>query len=84
MSFSLFLFYGFKYVLADFGWVYDGICFFQADVKCAFCGGYIVGDSNDGSVFNATIIDRNFVITGEDVWIGVDVCRCYFSCFNVT
>ena len=75
------IFYGFKCFLVNFGWFYDGIWFFRANIKDAFFSESIVCDSGDGGVFNATIIDHVFVIAGGDVWIGVGVTVIIFFDF---
>ena len=58
---------GLKYLFMDFSWINDGVCFFGANIKGAFCCKSIVGDSGDGGMLNATIIDRVFFIVGGDV-----------------
>ena len=78
------IFFGFKNSLVDFGWVYDGFGVFRADVKGAFCGEFTIGDSDDGGVFDATVIDGVFFIAGGVVKIGVDVTVGIFHIFNVT
>ena len=54
-----------------FWWILDEFMiefvFFWADVKGTFCGEYIINDGGSGGVFNATVVDRVFVIAGGDV-----------------
>ena len=40
--------------------------FFGADVQGTFCGESIIGDDGSGGVFNATVVDRVFVIADGD------------------
>ena len=54
---------------------------FRADVKGDFSDESIVGDSGDGGVFNATVVDYVFFIVGGVFWIGVDIAVNIFSCF---
>ena len=61
-----------------FWWI---IWFFRADVKGAFCDKSIVDDGGGGGVFDATVVDRVFVIAGGDVWIGVVVAVVVFVVF---
>ena len=68
----------------DFGWIYDRIWFFGADVKGTFCGESIIDDGGSGGVFNATVVDRVFVIAGGDVRIGGVVAVVIFVVFNVS
>ena len=65
----------------DFGWIYDIIWFFGADVKGAFCGKSIIDNGGSGGVFNATVVDRDFVVDGWDVWIGDVVAVVMFVVF---
>ena len=52
------------------------------DVKGIFCGESIIDDDGSGGVFNATVVDRVFVIVGGDVWIGGVVAVVIFVVFQ--
>ena len=76
------IFYCFEDCLVDFGWIYDRIWVFGVDVKGIFCGESIIDDDGSGGVFNATVVDRVFVIVGGDVWIGGVVAVVIFVVFQ--
>ena len=75
---------GFKYILANFGWVYDGVWFFRADIEGTFCSESVVDYSGGSCVFNATVSDHYCVIVSANSMIGVDVNVYIFSVCNVT
>ena len=70
---------GFKHILANFGWVYDGVWFFRADIEGTFCSESVVDYSGGGCVFNTMVTYRIFVIIIADIMIGVDVNVVIFS-----
>ena len=60
------VFDGLKYLLVNFSWINDGVWFFGANIKGAFCCKSVFDDGGDGDMLDTTIINSVLFIVGGD------------------